>query len=154
MLQALHVVSTCTIVLVHIDTHSMNSIGFITINLGSSEPIYRQVMEQLRRRIASGQLVSGQEIPSVRDLAQTLAVHPMTISKAFSMLEADGLLARRRGLSMVVAAQHARAQSSASRKELLRPTLEKAAAETRQLEVPAAQALKLFQQILNESESI
>ena len=131
----------------------MNSIGFIAINPGSAEPIYRQVMEQLRRRIASGQLVAGQEIPSVRELAQSLAVHPMTISKAFSLMEAEGLLERRRGLSMVVAAQHTRAQSSASRTELLRPTLEKAAAEARQLEVPAAQALKFFQQILNEGKS-
>jgi GntR family transcriptional regulator len=131
----------------------MNSIGFIAINPGSSEPIYRQVMEQLRRRIASGQLVAGQEIPSVRELAQALAVHPMTISKAFSLMETDGLLERRRGLSMVVAAQHARAQSPASRTELLRPTLEKAAAEARQLEVSNAQAIKFFQHILNEGES-
>ena len=130
----------------------MHSIGFITINPGSAEPIYRQVLEQLRRRIASGQLVAGQEIPSVRELAQALAVHPMTISKAFSLMEADGLLERRRGLSMVVAAQHARAQSSASRTEQLRPTLEKAAAEARQLEVPAAQALKFFQHLLNEGQ--
>ncbi len=131
----------------------MISIDLITIHPGSAEPIYRQVMEQLRRRIASGQLVAGQEIPSVRELAQSLAVHPMTISKAFSLMEAEGLLERRRGLSMVVAAQHTRAQSSASRTELLRPTLEKAAAEARQLEVPAAQALKFFQQILNEGKS-
>jgi len=131
----------------------MNSIGFIAINPGSSEPIYRQVMEQLRRRIASGQLVAGQEIPSVRELAQALAVHPMTISKAFSLMETDGLIERRRGLSMVVAAQHARAQSPASRTELLRPTLEKAAAEARQLEVSNAQAIKFFQHILNEGES-
>jgi GntR family transcriptional regulator len=131
----------------------MLSIDLITIHPGSAEPIYRQVMEQLRRRIASGQLVAGQEIPSVRELAQSLAVHPMTISKAFSLMEAEGLLERRRGLSMVVAAQHTRAQSSASRTELLRPTLEKAAAEARQLEVPAAQALKFFQQILNEGKS-
>ena len=131
----------------------MNSIGFIAINPGSSEPIYRQVMEQLRRRIASGQLVAGEEIPSVRELAQALAVHPMTISKAFSLMETDGLLERRRGLSMVVAAQHARAQSPASRVELLRPTLEKAATEARQLEVTSAQAIQFFKHILNKGES-
>ena len=122
------------------------------INTGSTEPIYRQLFEQVRRRIASGQLRAGQEIPSVRELAQTLAVHPMTVSKAFSLLEAQGLLERRRGLSMVVAAQHTQAKSSASRVELLRPTLEKAAAEARQLELPAAQVLKLFQQLLDKGE--
>jgi GntR family transcriptional regulator len=123
-----------------------------SINTGSSEPIYRQLVEQVRRRIAAGQLSAGQEIPSVRELAQTLAVHPMTVSKAYSLLEAQGLLERRRGLSMVVAAQHTHAEPSASLVELLRPTLEKAASESRQLELTSTQALKLFQLILNEGE--
>ncbi len=123
-----------------------------SINTGSTEPIYRQLVEQVRRRIASGQLSAGQEIPSVRELAQTLAVHPMTISKAFSLMEADGLLERRRGLPMVVAAQHTAAQPRTSRVDLLRPTLEKAAAESRQLELTGAQALTLFQKILKEGD--
>ena len=76
----------------------------------------------------------------------------MTVSKAFGLLEAEGLLERRRGLSMVVAAQHTQAKSSASRVELLRPTLEKAAAEVQQLELSKAQAIQLFQTILNEGE--
>ena len=130
----------------------MPSDQIFSINTGSSEPIYRQLVEQVRRRIAAGQLSAGQEIPSVRELAQALAVHPMTISKAYSLLEAQGLLERRRGLSMVVAAQHTQASSSASRVELLRPTLEKAASESRQLELTSTQALKLFQLILNEGE--
>ncbi len=133
-------------------TRTMPTDLSFNINTGSTEPIYRQLFDQVRRRIASGQLRAGQEIPSVRELAQTLAVHPMTVSKAFSLLEAQGLLERRRGLSMVVAAQHTQAKSSASRVELLRPTLEKAAAEARQLELPAAQVLKLFQQLLNKGE--
>lgn len=121
-----------------------------SINTGSPEPIYRQLMEQLRRRVAGGQLVAGQEIPSVRELAQALAVNPMTVSKAYSLLEAEGLLERRRGLGMVVAQQHRRAQSTAERIELLRPALEQAADAARQLELPADQALALFKRILNE----
>lgn len=131
----------------------MNAEHFVSINTGSTEPIYRQLVEQLRRRIAAGQLVAGQEIPSVRELAQALAVHPMTISKAYGLMEAEGLLERRRGLSMVVAQQHRKAQPAASRIELLRPTLEQAAAAARQLRLPAAQALRLFEQILKEGES-
>ena len=123
---------------------------FFSINTGSTEPIYRQLVEQVRRRVAGGQLTAGQEIPSVRELAQALAVHPMTISKAYSLLEAEGLLERRRGLAMRVAPQHRRAQPAASRVELLRPTLERAAAEARQLELPAAQVLQLFDQILRD----
>jgi GntR family transcriptional regulator len=127
--------------------------SFFSINTGSTEPIYRQLIEQVRRRVASGQLSAGQEIPSVRELAQALAVHPMTISKAYSMLEAEGLLERRRGLAMRVAAQHEKAQPAADRVELLRPTLERAAAEAQQLELPASKALALFKDILSAQDS-
>jgi GntR family transcriptional regulator len=121
-----------------------------SINPGSPEPIYRQLVEQLRRRVASGQLVAGQEIPSVRELAQALAVNPMTVSKAFGLMEAEGLVERRRGLPMVVAAQHQKAMKTRGRVELLRPALEKAAAEARQLELPADQVLALFKALLED----
>ena len=120
------------------------------INPGSPEPIYRQLMEQLRRRVASGALAAGDEIPSVRELALSLAVNPMTVSKAFSLLEAEGLLERRRGLSMVVAAQHRRARSQTERAALLRPALVQAAEAARQLEVEAKDAVDLFRKILQE----
>jgi GntR family transcriptional regulator len=129
----------------------MQADHFVQINTGSSEPIYRQLIEQVRRRVAAGQLRAGDEIPSVRELAQALAVHPMTISKAYSLLEMEGVLERRRGLSMVVAAQHHRAQSAASRIELLRPSLQKAADEARQLELPKAEVIGLFDQLLDEN---
>jgi len=77
----------------------------------------------------------------------------MTISKAYSMLEAEGLLERRRGLAMRVAAQHEKAQPAADRVELLRPTLERAAAEAQQLELPASKALALFKDILSAQDS-
>ena len=121
-----------------------------SIHTGSAEPIYRQLVEHVRRRVASGQLRAGDEIPSVRELAQELAVHPMTISKAYSLLEAEGLLERRRGLAMRVAAQHQRAQPAASRIELLRPVLARAAAEAQQLQLSKRAALKLFEDILDE----
>ena len=124
-----------------------------SIQTGSAEPIYRQLVEHVRRRVASGQIKAGDEIPSVRELALQLAVHPMTISKAYSLLEAEGLLERRRGLAMRVAPQHQRAQPAASRIELLRPALVRAAAEARQLQLPKPTVMKLFSDILDEDES-
>lgn len=124
-----------------------------SIQTGSAEPIYRQLVEHVRRRIASGQLRAGDEVPSVRDLALRLAVHPMTISKAYGLLEGEGLLERRRGLSMRVAPQHRKAQPAASRIELLRPSLARAAAEARQLQLPKAAVLQLFQDILDEGDA-
>jgi GntR family transcriptional regulator len=125
---------------------------YFSIATGSAEPIYRQLLDQLRRRVVSGQMKAGDELPSVRELAQALAVHPMTVSKAFGLMEAEGLIERRRGLSMVVAAQHRRAQTEAERLDLLRPALERAAQEAAQLELPAAKALRLFENILKNTE--
>jgi GntR family transcriptional regulator len=122
-----------------------------SITTGSAEPIYRQLGEQVRRLVAGGQLRAGDELPSVRELAQSLAVNPMTVSKAYGQLEAEGVLERRRGLAMVVAAQHRRAATLAERTGLLRPTLERAAQESRQLELSAAQSLALFDHILRET---
>lgn len=123
-----------------------------SIVTGSAEPIYRQLAEQVKRRIAAGQWVTGDEMPSVRELAQALAVNPMTVSKAFSQLEAQGVLERRRGLSMVVAARPLPASRAADRAELLRPTLERAATEAHELGLSPARALALFKTVLQETD--
>ena len=60
-----------------------------SINPNSGEPIYRQLTEQVKRMVAGGQLQPGAELPSVRELAAQYAINPMTISKAYSLLEAD-----------------------------------------------------------------
>ncbi len=67
------------------------------LNPNSGSPIYRQVIEPVRWMVAGNQLKPGDELPSVRDVALRHAVNPMTISKAYSLLEAEGLLVRQRG---------------------------------------------------------
>lgn len=122
------------------------------INTGSAEPIYRQLMDQLRRRVAAGQWQAGQELPSVRELALQLAVHPMTISKAYGLLETEGLLERRRGLAMRIAAGHARPAAARDRIEQLRPTLQRAAAEAQELGISKTRALELFERLLDATD--
>jgi GntR family transcriptional regulator len=103
-----------------------------SIAAGLADPIYRQLVDQVQRRVAAGQLVPGDELPSVRVLAESLAINPMTVSKAYSLLESAGVLERRRGLGMVVAAPATRPKGAA-RADLLRPTLERLASEAAQL---------------------
>jgi GntR family transcriptional regulator len=122
------------------------------INTGSAEPIYRQLMDQLRRRVAAGQWQAGQELPSVRELALQLAVHPMTISTAYGLLETEGLLERRRGLAMRIAAGHARPAAARDRIEQLRPTLQRAAAEAQELGISKTRALELFERLLDATD--
>jgi GntR family transcriptional regulator len=128
-------------------THTAQLFSIVT---GSADPIYRQLADQVRRFVAGGQLEAGDELPSVREVAQALAVNPMTVSKAYSQLEAEGMLARRRGLGMVVAERPRATRSAAERAELLRPTLERAAREARELELDHATVLALFTHILKE----
>jgi GntR family transcriptional regulator len=122
--------------------------ALFSVTTGGTDPIYKQLVDQVNRLVAGGQLQAGDELPSVRDVATALAVNPMTVSKAYSLLEASGTLERRRGVGMAVAAKHARARSKADRMDLLRPTLERAVAEAAQLEIDAAAALKLFESLL------
>ena len=121
-----------------------------SITTGSSEPIYRQLVEQVRRLVAAGQMAPGDGMPSVRDVAQVLALNPMTVSKAYSLLEMEGLLTRKRGMGMSVAERAGAPHSTASRAELLRPILERAALEARQLELDPDTVLSLFTHILKE----
>jgi GntR family transcriptional regulator len=110
-------------------------------------PIYRQVIDQVQRLIAGGGLRPGDELPSVRQLAERHAVNPMTISKAYSLLEAQGMLERRRGLGMVVSAQAAR-EKARDRLHLLQPALDAAAQQAQQLGIAPSAALQAFEQAL------
>lgn len=55
-------------------------------------PIYSQLMEQIKRRIITGEYPPGEKMPSVRELAMEAAVNPNTMQKAFAQLEQEGLL--------------------------------------------------------------
>ena len=64
----------------------------ININNRDPKPIYEQVKEQFRKLIVSGVLRVDDKLPSVRELASSLAINPNTISKAYKELEQEGFL--------------------------------------------------------------
>jgi len=120
------------------------------LNPQSGIPIYRQLAEQIRRMVAGGQLQAGDELPSVRELAVAHAVNPMTISKAYSLLEVEGVLVRQRGKPMQVAEQSASTNSEQQRLEHLRPQLEQLVLAARQLEISDQLLLFSLEQRLAE----
>ncbi|MFC1735250.1 GntR family transcriptional regulator [Candidatus Hydrogenedentota bacterium] len=69
----------------------------ITINNESREPIYSQIVSQVRLGVASGELEAGHKLPSVRELARTLSLNPNTVAKAYTDLERAGVVRSRRG---------------------------------------------------------
>lgn len=64
----------------------------ININYRDPRPIYEQVKGQLRRLIISGTLDAGEKLPSVRELAQKLAINPNTIQRSYRELESEGYI--------------------------------------------------------------
>jgi GntR family transcriptional regulator len=119
-----------------------------SLNPQSGIPIYRQLAEQVRRMVAGGQLKAGDELPSVRELALEHAVNPMTISKAYSLLEVEGLLARQRGKPMQIAPQNQQKNSEQARLLHLQSQLEQLVLAARQLEIPDKVLLSSLRDLL------
>lgn len=69
----------------------------VHIDYNSSEPIYRQAVEQIKLMVVSGQLREGDRIPSIRELARELAINPTTAAKVYTELEHAGVLTLRQG---------------------------------------------------------
>jgi len=106
-------------------------------------PIYRQVIEQVRRQIMAGQLGEGQQLNSVRELAGRLRVNPMTISKAYALLEIEGLVERRRGVGLFVARVR-ESHKEQTKARLLEQILKKAAMMAVQFEIPEEEAARML----------
>ena len=80
----------------------------IQIATGDPRPIGRQIVDAVRMKIATGELAAGDQLPSVRGLAQQLTINPNTVAKAYAELTADGWLLARTGLGLFVAEQRQR----------------------------------------------
>lgn len=63
----------------------------------SGEPIWKQIVEQVKYRVASGQIEPGAKLPSIRALAGELKINPRTVVKAYEELEHQQLLVMRQG---------------------------------------------------------
>lgn len=114
-------------------------------------PVYRQIVDQIRFQVASGVLRIDQELPSTRALAAEHGVNPMTVSKAYTELERDGVLLRRPGRPHVVATRPEE-QAHRDRSEELARTLEPAVQAALQLGIDAEQAAALFARLLEAAQ--
>jgi GntR family transcriptional regulator len=88
------------------------------LDLDSGVPVYRQIIDQVRGAIASGSLVAGDQLPTVRQLAVDLAINPNTVVRAYRELELGGLLETHQGTGTFISAQKIR-RSDAQRERQL-----------------------------------
>lgn len=64
----------------------------IAIDENSTTPIYKQIVEQVKAAVASGELAVGTQLPSIRQIANEVEVNPNTVAKAFKILERDQVI--------------------------------------------------------------
>jgi len=70
---------------------------FITIDPETATPLYRQILTQLRRAIAAGEILPGDSLPTVRQLAGDLGVNFNTVANAYRVLATEGLVETHQG---------------------------------------------------------
>ncbi len=98
----------------------------IIISSNTKKPIYEQITSQIKAMIMSGELETGQAIPSMRTLAKTIHVSVITVQKAYEDLQRDGFIETTVGRGSFVAAQN-RDFIQEEQQKLVEEHLEKAA---------------------------
>ncbi len=118
----------CINIVIHVAARNIQ----FELNPSSGVPIYRQIVDQVFALAAGGLLREGDLLPSVRQVARDAAVNPMTVSKAYSRLEAEGVVRRVRGQGMELLAPSQNGTLE-HRKQQFRETIEPALHRAKQL---------------------
>jgi len=109
----------------------------------SGIPIYRQIMDQIRYYIASKTLMDGDQLPSIREMSQSLTVNPTTIVKAYNELAHEKALELRHGKGAFVL-EGASTLSDASRTEAIRKSAQRLVVEATQLGAELEETLEIL----------
>jgi GntR family transcriptional regulator len=123
---------------------------FIRIEPSSPVPIYRQIIDQIRYQIATGALKEGDQVPSVRQLANNLAVNQNTILKVYNQLCSEKVLRIERGSGTFVAAGR-HSIPAVERKKTVGKLLREAAVQAIHLDISLEQ---MKEQLEKEYEAI
>lgn len=115
----------------------------------SRVPIFEQIERYWVYRIAAGDPSPGERIPSVRDMAQRLLVHPNTIVHAYGELERSGIIVPRRGIGMEITAEAPRICKQ-KRESLLRERVKDLFVEAEQAGMSRPELIRLVREIMSQ----
>jgi len=116
-------------------------------------PIYLQIVQQIRRLVASGELSPGEELPSIRVLAESLVVNPNTIARAYRELEQAGIVSSSRGLGTFVA-EFSQSTSRSERRAVLAEKAQALVLEAHQMGVPLSELNEIVTEACNALRAI
>ncbi|MCH7797260.1 MAG: GntR family transcriptional regulator [Planctomycetes bacterium] len=119
------------------------------ISTGSTTPIYRQLIDQIRLVVLRGRLTPGDRLPSVRSLAQRLVINPNTVARAYGELARDGVIESQQGKGYFVATKR-QVYTRAHRRRRLAPLLEALVSEAALLDFSADDVTAALQEKLRE----
>jgi GntR family transcriptional regulator len=75
----------------------------LRVNFSSGVPIYLQLMEQIKHAVDTGAIRDGEQLPTIRKIAEELAMNPNTVARAYRELEREGIVEVRHGSGVFVA---------------------------------------------------
>lgn len=116
----------------------------------SGVPIYRQLMDQINAMVASGRLKPGTFLPSIREVGKELEINPMTVSKAYSLLERDGILENVRGQGMSVVETTNIKKNMKVRRETIEPFLKQVIRSANQLQLNKKNVFEMIDELWKE----
>lgn len=118
------------------------------INFKSAKPVYLQLVDQVKAAAASGALQAGESLPSIRPLSEELRVNRNTVAKAYTQLEADGVIETRQGRGCFLK-QTASPLRKDARRRLLTGAVDEAVVQAHHLQVPRSEFLDLVRERLD-----
>ena len=118
----------------------------------SGVPVYRQLMDQIKYYVASGTLAPGDQLPSIRELAQSLTVNPTTIVKAFNELAHETVIELRHGKGAFIA-PHAAGIPTKEQEKAVRRLARQLAVEASQMGLSRHRLLRIVEEELEGMDS-
>jgi GntR family transcriptional regulator len=122
-------------------------IMFFKLNPATGQPLYLQLMQQIRHAAESGALQDGDQLPGIRTLAEELVVSPNTVARAYSELEHEGLLGLRQGTGAFLTINR-RARSLADRVQAASKSVEDLIGDLRRQGLHDSEIWRLFETAL------
>ena len=123
---------------------------YFQISTSSGVPIYRQIIDQVKTQIATGRLEAGIFMPSVRQVAEELEVNPMTVSKAYSLLEKEDVLEFVRGQGMRIRESSIAKKNLQKREEHIVPLLKEVVTKAQQLSLGKEKVIEALKSLWKE----
>lgn len=119
----------------------------LIINSSSMQPIYDQIVAQIKGKIIKGEIKEEEALPSVRTLAKELKISALTVKKSYDVLEEEGLIVTVHGKGSFVASISQESIREEQKKEV-KLELERTIRKARNCEISDSDIVELFREII------